>query len=252
MPTAAINTARRGPHCTPITTPTAKPGSGRRTTLTTTPAATATDDAAHITMGTKTTASAGANAVFYNIAWHGTTLTTTPAATATDDAACTTMGTTTTTSVNANAVFNNAVSNNIAATNNPAAAAVASSITEATTIDVITKPALEMKAVLPENSLNASPSPGKGQCVLKSTGNDPPYNHWLDLINECNGPVEISEVSRARVNKVFPIVYCTNTKNIDDEDNWAPCILSKIQKDQYQVLDTNEDLKLEKSSSLGG
>ncbi len=111
---------------------------------------------------------------------------------------------------------------------------------------MIAKPASEMKAVLPENSLNASLSPGKGECVLKSTGGDLPYNHWLDLINERNRPVELSEVSHARVNKVFPIVYCTNTKNIDDEDDWVPCILSKIQKDQYQVLDTNKDLKLEK------
>jgi hypothetical protein len=105
--------------------------------LTTMPTAAATYNAAHTTTGTTMTTSANANTVFHNISGCGTALTTTPAAAATDDAACITMGTTTTASADANAIFNNAISNNIAATDDPAAAAVASSVTEATTIDVI-------------------------------------------------------------------------------------------------------------------
>ncbi len=45
---------------------------------------------------------------------------------------------------------------------------------------------------------------------------------WLQLINECDTPVNLQEISLSQVNSVFPIIYYTNQNNIDDELNWAP------------------------------
>ncbi len=63
---------------------------------------------------------------------------------------------------------------------------------------------------------------------------------WLQLINECDTPVNLQEISLSKVNSVFPIIYCTNQNNIDDKLNWAPCILKKIQQDQYNYFDQHE------------
>jgi hypothetical protein len=39
---------------------------------------------------------------------------------------------------------------------------------------------------------------------------------------------------------VFPIIYCTTPDNIDGILNWAPCILKKIEQDQYELFDKHE------------
>jgi hypothetical protein len=85
----------------------------------------------------------------------------------------------------------------------------------------------------------------------KSSGDEPPYNRWLELIDKRrakNKPsLELSEVSRARVNTLFPIVYCTDHHNqFDNNHYWHPCILKKVGRELYEVLDANEDLKLVK------
>jgi hypothetical protein len=72
-----------------------------------------------------------------------------------------------------------------------------------------------------------------------------PYVCWLELIDERADPVDLDEMSRARVNSVFPIIYCTNNKNITDDSNWAPCILRKVRKEEYEVLDRQEQDKIE-------
>ncbi len=72
-----------------------------------------------------------------------------------------------------------------------------------------------------------------------------PYVRWLELIDEHADPVNLNEMSRARVNSVFPIIYCTNNKNITDDSNWAPCILRKVLKKEYEVLDGQEQDKIE-------
>jgi IS30 family transposase len=82
----------------------------------------------------------------------------------------------------------------------------------------------------------------------KSSGDEPPYNRWLELIDKRrakNKPsLELSEVSRARVNTLFPIVYCTDHHNQFDNDRyWHPCILKKVGRELYEVLDANEDQK---------
>lgn len=75
----------------------------------------------------------------------------------------------------------------------------------------------------------------------KSTESDTPaYNHWLELIDERNEPVAVAEIMGSRVGTVLPIIYCTNKKDITDDANWAPCILRKVRKEQFEILDTNE------------
>jgi hypothetical protein len=43
---------------------------------------------------------------------------------------------------------------------------------------------------------------------------------------------------------VFPIIYNTKPNNIDDKLNWAPCILKKIEQDQYKVFDKHETFNI--------
>ncbi len=66
------------------------------------------------------------------------------------------------------------------------------------------------------------------------------------MINECDTPANLQEISHSQVNSVFPISYCTNQNNIDDKLNWAPCILKKIQQDQYKIFDQHETFKVSK------
>ncbi len=92
-----------------------------------------------------------------------------------------------------------------------------------------------------------SPSGGK------STGDYTQlYIRCLELIDERDNPVELEEMLHARVNAVFPIIYCTNNKDIFDDSNWAPCILRKVRKDQYEVLDWHETDKVDKDLDWGG
>ncbi len=57
----------------------------------------------------------------------------------------------------------------------------------------------------------------------------------------------------AKLNSVFPIIYCFNNKDISDDSNWAPCILRKIRKEQYEVLDMYDDtLKVQIYLDWGG
>ena len=47
-------------------------------------------------------------------------------------------------------------------------------------------------------------------------------------------------------------MYNINNKDITDDDNWAPCILIKVRKDQYEVLDVNGDLKVDEDIEWEG
>ena len=66
----------------------------------------------------------------------------------------------------------------------------------------------------------------------KSSGDEPPYNLWIKLIDQRRAknkaPLQLTEVSYARVDTAFPIVYCTDSQNHFDNDHyWEPCILKK-------------------------
>jgi hypothetical protein len=68
-----------------------------------------------------------------------------------------------------------------------------------------------MEAVVPSSSLSPTPTKGKG-VPSKSSGDDPSYNCMIDLIGERDGPITLTEVTRAKVNAVFPIIYCINKR----------------------------------------
>ncbi len=86
------------------------------------------------------------------------------------------------------------------------------------------------------NSLSGtSPSP---RSPSKGTTQTP--IRWLQLINECDTPVDLQKISWSQVNSVFPIIYYTTPDNIDGVLNWAPCILKKIEQDQYKLFDKHE------------
>ncbi len=86
-----------------------------------------------------------------------------------------------------------------------------------------TKQVALMEAIVPSSSLSPSFSPTKGKGVpSKSFSDKSTYNHWIELINERNGPITLTEVRGAKVNSVFPIMYCINNKDVTNDDNWAP------------------------------
>jgi hypothetical protein len=80
-------------------------------------------------------------------------------------------------------------------------------------------------------------------------------NRWLELYKERDGPdrpVFLPEIKKAKLRAMFPIIYCINNKDITDDNNWAPCILIKVRKDQYEVLDVNGDLKVDEDIEWEG
>jgi hypothetical protein len=105
-----------------------------------------------------------------------------------------------------------------------------------------------MSTVFGDDPEITSPSAGK-------TTNDNticPYVHWLELINERDNPIDLDKLRQALINSVFPIIYNTNNKDILDIANWAPCILRKVHKEQYEILDQNEQDKLDKDLDWEG
>jgi hypothetical protein len=109
----------------------------------------------------------------------------------------------------------------------------------------------ETREVVPVNPPVNITSPSKG--TGKTTGDTPPYVYWFDLIDQQQHPVQLQHMSSAKLNSVFPIIYCFNNKDISDDSNWAPCILRKIRKEQYEVLDMYDDtLKVQIDLDWGG
>jgi hypothetical protein len=51
---------------------------------------------------------------------------------------------------------------------------------------------------------------------------------------------------------VFPIIYNTKPNIIDAKLKWAPCILKKIEQDQYKVFDEHETFKVGKGLDWDG
>ena len=77
-------------------------------------------------------------------------------------------------------------------------------------------------------------------------------NRWLELYEKHDSPVSIQDIQKANDRSMLPIIYCTNNKDISDDGNWAPGILSKVSKNQFEVLDTDGDTKVEKDIEWEG
>jgi len=104
----------------------------------------------------------------------------------------------------------------------------------------------ETKEVLPVDPPVdiTSPIKGRGETTGdKILGNTTPYVHWLELIDQQQHPVQLQHMLSANLIFAFQIIYCycINNKDISDDSNWAPCILRKIRKEQYEVLDMYDD-----------
>ena len=107
--------------------------------------------------------------------------------------------------------------------------------------------AIESEVLGNDTSLAEPLSPVDSPSTGKTSGLtvDDYRAHWLGLIQCRDIILDIDEIANARINSVFPIIYCTNNKDITDMANWSPCILRKIRKDQYEVLDDQERDKLQ-------
>mgnify|MGYP000990710496 FL=1 len=91
---------------------------------------------------------------------------------------------------------------------------------------------------------------------LKSSKGTDVNNNWLELYSEREEPVTLKEIIRGRPGgpkgKRYPIVRCFNTKDMTDDANFEPCILVKVRNDQFEVMDVNDDAKLEDDLSWKG
>jgi hypothetical protein len=65
-------------------------------------------------------------------------------------------------------------------------------------------------------------------------------------------PVDLSELKSARIRSVFPIVRCINNKDITNVANWEPCILVKVRKETWEVLNVHQTEKVEDDLDLEG
>jgi hypothetical protein len=78
--------------------------------------------------------------------------------------------------------------------------------------------------------------------------------HWMQLILERDHqkPVTLPEFKKAPIGSAFPIVCCINNTDITDPENWESCILKKVQKELWEVLNVHQNEKVEDDLDLDG
>jgi hypothetical protein len=124
---------------------------------------------------------------------------------------------------------------------------------DALKVAVLSRPA--ENPISPTTTLPPTTPPNDSAGQSKSAEGTNISNRWMELYNERDGPdrpVSLPEIQQAKLRAMFPIIYNTNNKDITDDDNWAPCILFKVRKDQYEVLDVNGDIKLDEDIEWEG
>ena len=76
---------------------------------------------------------------------------------------------------------------------------------------------------------------------------------WMELQNARKGKeILLTELVNAQIGSSFAIIRCINTKDICDNGNWKCCILRKILKETWEVLDMNERDKVDEDLELKG
>ena len=65
-------------------------------------------------------------------------------------------------------------------------------------------------------------------------------------------PVTLTELKKEQIGSVFSIVCCINNKNITSPENWESCILKKVQKDTWEVLNVHQNEKVEDDLDFKG
>ena len=77
---------------------------------------------------------------------------------------------------------------------------------------------------------------------------------WMQLLAERDPqePVDLKELKSARIGSVFPIIRCINNKDITNTENWASCILKRVRKETWEVLNVHQNEKVEDDLDLIG
>ena len=74
----------------------------------------------------------------------------------------------------------------------------------------------------------------------------------MELHKQLNGKdVSLMDLIKLWVGLSFPIICCINTKDICTDKNWKSCILRKIMKETWEVLDMHERDKLVNLDLMG-
>ncbi len=110
--------------------------------------------------------------------------------------------------------------------------------------------ALNSAVLLPmSNTANTTTTTGLTTAVSNPGGlknDDGVFSNWLELYDGRDGIVfDLEDIKKARVRAQFPIAYCVNNKDINDEANFVPSILHKVRKQQYEVLSADGDHKID-------
>jgi hypothetical protein len=63
---------------------------------------------------------------------------------------------------------------------------------------------------------------------------------WEDMVSELPGVIGVAYLRLLKVHTVIPIVYCVNTKNIDQMHSFVPAVMKRI-GNAWEVLNDKED-----------
>jgi hypothetical protein len=86
----------------------------------------------------------------------------------------------------------------------------------------------------------------------KTVGDVESSTCWMELINNHENPVTMEELIQAKLKTLFPIIRHINNKDITNPENWQPCILMKVCKESYEVLNIHKEDKVEDDLDWGG
>jgi hypothetical protein len=77
---------------------------------------------------------------------------------------------------------------------------------------------------------------------------------WIELLGDRDPtkPDELLELKSARIGTVFPIIHCINNEDITTMENWESCILKKVRKETWEVLNVHKNDKVEDDIKLEG
>ena len=94
----------------------------------------------------------------------------------------------------------------------------------------------EQCQVMPYIYYSTAKNPQKG----KSGGDDDYTDEWTQLLQKHNSSVSLDEMQKSSFHggkSKFPIIYCTNNKDISNTDSWDAAILRKVGRSTFEVLD---------------
>jgi hypothetical protein len=109
-----------------------------------------------------------------------------------------------------------------------------------------------LSAKSPMSPSAMSPSPVEMPAGQKTVGDVESSTCCMELINNHEDPVTMENLIHAKLKTLSPIIQCINNKDITNPENWQPCILMKVSKDSYEVLNIHETDKVGDDLDWGG